>query len=443
MLRLRPDWPFAPERFSFFYGFVIVVAATAGILMSIPGQTMGVSVFTDPLIDATGLSRFELSNVYLVGTVASGLLLPAGGRLLDRYGARVTGIAAALGLGATLVFLSGIDRMAHPLARGLELPPAAVAAVLLGAGFTSLRFSGQGMLTMVSRTMLARWWSHYRGRISALSGLFVSFGFASAPLLLHAWIAAAGWRGAWLGMAVAVGVGMSLVVLVFYRETPEDSGLAMDGRGEPSEGEAPATVGALEELAVTRADAIRSLPFWAVTGSLANQALVITAVTFHIVDIGSENGLDAGAAVAIFLPVAVVSTSFGFLVGWAADRSPIRNLIIIQCLAQAVGFAAVAHLGDPALRVVAILGWGGASSFFGPLSVAALPRFFGRLHLGAISSVQMSALVVASAVGPSMLAASREWLGSYAPALYGSCVLPLAVVVLAILMQEPPPAKPR
>jgi hypothetical protein len=41
--------------------------------MSVPGQKMGVSVFADPLLAATGSSRLEPSNAYLVGTLVSGL----------------------------------------------------------------------------------------------------------------------------------------------------------------------------------------------------------------------------------------------------------------------------------------------------------------------------------------------------------------------------------
>jgi hypothetical protein len=35
--------------------------------MSIPGQTMGVSVFTDILIEKLGISRLNLSLTYMVG----------------------------------------------------------------------------------------------------------------------------------------------------------------------------------------------------------------------------------------------------------------------------------------------------------------------------------------------------------------------------------------
>ncbi|MFW6289211.1 MAG: MFS transporter, partial [Spirochaetota bacterium] len=79
--------PFEPARFPFFYGWVLLGSGTIGLLMSAPGQTVGVSVFTDPLMEALGLTRSLLSLGYLVGTLASALLLSRAGRLYDRYGA--------------------------------------------------------------------------------------------------------------------------------------------------------------------------------------------------------------------------------------------------------------------------------------------------------------------------------------------------------------------
>lgn len=51
---------------------------------------MGVSVFTDALLEALRLSRDQLSLAYMFGTLLSGALLPYAGRLYDRFGARVS-----------------------------------------------------------------------------------------------------------------------------------------------------------------------------------------------------------------------------------------------------------------------------------------------------------------------------------------------------------------
>jgi MFS family permease len=448
---MRPDFPFRPAALPFFYGWVILGVSTLGIAMSIPGQTMGVSVFTDHLIGATGLSRLELSNAYLLGTVSSGLLLPYGGTLLDRFGARRLVVFICLGLAATLVYLANADRLAESVAARIGLADASgLAWIALALGFASVRFSGQGMLTLVSRNMQAQWFERRRGLVSAISGPMVNFAFAGAPLLLSAWIARAGWRGAWIEIAVVVGIGMSGIAWLTFRDTPEECGLLPDGVTVPLEhtydsdadADSEQTSSAAQAAGCkdyTREQALRTGAFWLVTLGIGNQALVGTGITFHIVDIGAEAGLSEAAAVAIFVPIAIASASLGLLAGAAIDRYPISRLMMVMMVGQLIMFAGAANLGDPLFRGLAIAGWGLASSFYGPLTVAALPAFFGRTHLGAIQGVMMMCLVLASALGPSALALAKAYLGSYGPGLYILMILPAGVLLAAPFVPSPGP----
>ena len=77
-----------PKKFPFFYGYIVLLFGSIGILFSIPGQTVGVSVFTDPVKDALGLTRNQFSNAYLVGTLLSAFFVTKAGRLFDKFGAR-------------------------------------------------------------------------------------------------------------------------------------------------------------------------------------------------------------------------------------------------------------------------------------------------------------------------------------------------------------------
>lgn len=63
----------------FYYGWVILVVGAIGVLASIPGQTMGVSVFTDHYIRELSLTRVGVSGSYMVGTLASSLIIPFAG----------------------------------------------------------------------------------------------------------------------------------------------------------------------------------------------------------------------------------------------------------------------------------------------------------------------------------------------------------------------------
>jgi len=445
----RPDSPFAPARLPFFYGWGILVVATLGVIMSVPGQTMGVSVFTDHLIEATGLSRLQLSTAYLVGTLGSSFILPFGGNFLDRHGSRVTAVCASVALAVTLCILTRVDRVAVFVAEALGMSSAVpVAGVLLAMSFTILRFSGQGMLTMSSRTMLSKWFERRRGLAAGIAGVFISFGFASAPPILQAFIELGDWRLAWIGLAASVGFGMTTLAWLFYRDNPEECGLRMDGdpprpeiasssekKGVPDGSSEPLD----EEPAYTRGEAIRTAAFWYVTLSAALDAMVITGLTFHIVDIGSDAGIGGKQAVALFFPIAVVSTSAGLISGWSADRVPVRPLVLVFLTSQFAGFYGASRLAEPLWVGVMVVGWGIAGGLFGTILSVAVPGFFGRKHLGAIASLQMSFIVAGSALGPAFLAAAKDQLGSYREGLLLCCAM--AVVALVFAAFAPNPAR--
>ena len=82
--------------------------------------------------------------------------------------------------------------------------------------------------------------------------------------------------------------------------------------------------------------------------------------------------------------------------------------------------------------MVAIAAWGISQGFYAPLTSAALPRLFGRRHLGAISGVQMSVMVIGSAIGPALFALLESISGTYETALLVSLVFPVVGLVLAV-----------
>lgn len=111
-------------------------------------------------------------------------------------------------------------------------------------------------------------------------------------------------------------------------------------------------------------------------------------------------------------------------------------MMVMMC-GQLVLFAGMASLADPIGRISAIAGWGLASSFYGPLTVAALPKFFGRTHLGSIQGVLMMCLVLLSALGPTALAVAKTGFGSYGPGLYAGMALPGGVLLAAFFVRAP------
>lgn len=476
-----PNYPFQPSRFPIFYGWVILVSSIMNVIMSIPGQTIGVSVFTDHLLEATGLSRLDLSNAYLLGTLISGCLLPFGGALLDRLGARLIIFSSALGLSLTLFYLSAIDRLAAGLLQHFstlssDINPLMRAKsfifMMLIVGFTSLRFNGQGMLTMASRTTLGKWFDRWRGKVSGIEGVVIACGFALAPWVISHWINAMGWRQTWRSMATVIGFG-GLMGWFLIRDNPEQCGLLMDGAtpetaiscsdttanlmtqtssetspkttsqaifvpnsDEPTSKNVPSSNFKLEGY--TRREALNTLAFWAAVLALASHALAMTGITFHIIDIGVELGLSAAQMVRIFIPIAIVATVIGVLTGIASDRIRLQTLYILMMVFQGIGFSALGHYNLFVFQWIVTISLGITAGCFGTLLTVTLPRFFGRACLGAIAGVQTMTIVLASALGPTLLAWFKETLHSYKPGLYICAGFSPIIIILMAFAQTPP-----
>lgn len=416
-------WPFDPAKVGFYYGWVVLAVGTLGVMASIPGQTAGVSVFTDELTGTTGLSRLQLSIAYLIGTGTSGFLLPLGGRAIDRYGSRVVAMAATLGLAATVAGLSFVGAMSTP-----------VGMVVMSIGFGCLRFSGQGLLTLSSRTMISQWFDRRRGLVSSVSNAFMSFAFAASPAILLALIDLDGFRTAWriIGAFLVVVIGSAIVVL--YRVSPEASGLVLDGGIAESHADGSVRndtpIGTDDDQ--TRAQAIRDLRFWAVTAPVAAMAATSTALTFHIVDFGAELGLSDDRIVQIFVPIAFVSVPITLLGGWLVDVISAIVIAAAMSIAQIIMYLSISHIDQTLWAVVAIAAWGFSQGCYAPLTSAALPRLFGRRHLGAIAGVQMSVMVIGSAIGPALFALVESISGTYETALLVSVLFPATGLVLAV-----------
>lgn len=165
------NFPFNPARLPFFYGSVVLVCGALGVLASAPGQTVGVAVFTDYLIEAHHLSRNWLSFAYFAGTIGSALVITRAGRWYDRWGGRWVSAASAALLAVVLLGMSFSVPIATSLASVLPDSYRHQASfIVLMLGFFAMRFFGQGMLTLSSRNMVLEWFEQRRGMALAFIG---------------------------------------------------------------------------------------------------------------------------------------------------------------------------------------------------------------------------------------------------------------------------------
>jgi MFS transporter, OFA family, oxalate/formate antiporter len=431
-ITLPAHWPFDVRRVPFFYGWVIWVVSTVGFLMSVPGQTMGMAVFTDHFMAAFGLTRTELSTAYFFGTLGSSLFLTRAGRWYDRHQARTMLVAASVVLGGVLLFISSVDYLTAAM-------PAAwqgwAGFTLILLGYFGVRFSGQGVLTSAARNLLLVWFERRRGLVSGARGVFVSLGFSLAPLLLAMLIDGWGWRGALWVLAGVVGGVFAVAALLTVRDTPESCGLLPDGMSA----EAHAAMAQRRVRSFTVEEARRSAVFWIYAAALSIHSLFGTAVTFHIVDVFQQAGRTATEAFRYFLPMAIVATTVNLASSWLADQTALKPFLLVMLGAFVAGAWGLLHLHADWGYWLLVAGFGAGGGLWGLLSNLAYVRNFGRLHLGAISGLSLSLTVFASAVGPLLFSVGLDWMASYDGAIWLCLVLNLGLLVAAIFIRHHEP----
>ena len=422
----QANFPFSPLRFPLFYGWCIVIFTTLGMIASIPGQTMGVGVYTDFLIQNSHLNRIQISMAYMTGTILSSLLLPLAGHYYDLVGGRIMIVFAGIGMGISLLLFAEsitIIHLVHSLLPNISILTSEL--LVLTVIFLLLRQFGQGIMAMVSRNTLAKWFERKRGMVSGISGTFVAFSFSGAPLFINIIIEDYGYSGSMILMAIIFGFGMAFIGWLFFRDKPEDCGLLMDGYKITSLD----TTNLFSESEITLKEALRTYNFWIFCLGLCSAAVIVTGLTFHISSIGAHAGLSRMEAYGLFLPISVISVISHFIAGWASDRMPLKYLLMILLAGLAVGSLGILNLESFWFRLMLIIGFGVQGGIWACLTIIAWPRFYGRKHLGAISGVFMGAQVFASAIGPPVFGLSENLNGDYSSAAWISVALNLLLLL--------------
>ena len=173
------------------------------------------------------------------------------------------------------------------------------------------------------------------------------------------------------------------------------------------------------------AQTLRSFSFWVFNLSFAFYAMFATAFTFHIVSMGDEFGFQPEAMIRLFLPMATVSVLTNLCFGWINPKVRLKGLLFVMNLGALAGVFGLYALNSESGVLAYVVGNGVAGGGFVCLSGIVWPRFFGRAHLGAISGVNMSTMVIASGLGPTDIWFFGTGPGFLSPSAALQCAPPL------------------
>ena len=406
-----------------FYGWLIMLAGTLGLIMTSPGQTYAVSIFIEHFIADLGLNRSTVSTLYAAGTLVGSFALPFVGRQLDQHGPRQMIVWVSLIFGLACIWLGVAQN-----------------GVMLLVGFIGIRMFGQGSLGLVSQQVINLWWVRRRGFVNGLAGvLFALLGAGGFPYFIHNLVEyTTSWRMAYMILGGILLLGMAPLGWLFFRNKPEDFGLHPDGdEARETYGSEAATASSRVEENWTL-DEVKRLPvFWVSALGLAVIAMLTTGLFFHMVSIFDDNQLSMEIAASVFIPIAIISAIVTLVSGALVDYLPIRFFLTGGLLAQAAALLLAQYLTSVELALLygAILGTIGG--LMRTVHSVMWVAYYGRQHLGAISGLGTMIMVVGSAFGPMPFGIARDVLGSYNLVLTVSSLLPFGLAI-AVLFFKPP-----
>ncbi len=388
-------------------GRVVLAAAVLAAGLTGPGQTIGVSVFTDHIVDDLGISRAGVSGAYLVGTMGGALLLPWVGRQVDRIGVRRAQTVVGLAFAAALAAMAGVQ----------SLPT-------LALGFFGIRFLGQGSLSLIATVTVSLRFRARRGTALGIYAVATSGLMALVPILLAALIEAVSWRTAWVVAGLVIAATVAPLALLALRSLPTGTRTTHPDDATPEEGEA---TGDLD-----RGAAIRTRGFWILAAVSGTAGMLVTAFNFHQIDLLTDAGLGTSAAAASFAPQVIGATIAGFGSGWIADRHGTRFLPTASMLLLVAAHVVLADVGPGARVILYSTLLGAAAGSIRTITSTLLPSWFGTTHLGSIQGALTFLGVAASAIGPVTLAVLEPRLGGYGPAVLALAAIPVGVGLFAL-----------
>ncbi|MEQ8653512.1 MAG: MFS transporter [Kiloniellales bacterium] len=367
------------QRFRFTLGAGEAAWLGAGYLLALSssfGQTFFISLSGGALRQLLDLSHGGFGGLYTIATAGSALVMLWAGGLADRP--RLGPFAVWMLLGLVLACLT--------------MATTASVWQLLLALFL-LRVFGQGMLSHVGMTAMARWFERRRGRAISIASLGYPSGEALLPSLAVIVIALAGWRSLWFGAAVALTL-FALPLLRFLM------------RHEPLDQAATAQAGSGAHLATsewTRSQVFRDPLFLLLLPGIVAVSFMITGVFFHQVLLVEIKGWSLSWWAASYPVYAVVTVASSLTAGWIVDRWSCKVLLGPYLLPMGLAFLLLSSGSSAGLALVFMLLAGFTTGANMVLMTALWAELYGTRHIGAIRGLVLGALVSASAASPGIM----------------------------------------
>jgi len=404
------------DRSEFSRGWKVLLAGFLGTMCGASPLPMNVLGFLfDPLGQAYGWSRTQVSLGLTIFGITAALLAPAFGGWADRAGVRRVGIFSISAFAITFAALA-FTPQSLPVYYLMWL-----VVGLVGIGSTPVTWS----------RAIGTWFVQNRGLALGLMLLGTSAAAFVVPQIAVAAQRAFGWRAIFPAVALLPLLLALPAVLAWFREPRADertSGIS-NARGEL--------------LGMPFAQAIRTRQFWLLWLSILIIALAYGGAHAHMPAIVKDHGIGLDGAAGI-MGVVGLGLLIGRLgVGWLLDRiwGPAVAFPVL-CLPAIACFLLLGTSSAMGIITLAAFLLGFAAGAESDLIAFFAARYFGMAQFGRIYGLLYMPFGLMSAASPVVYGLVRDRTGSYDPMLQVAAVLFVVGGGLLLLLGRYPSSLP-
>jgi len=393
------------------------VGAACGI-NAIPFYTHG--VFVVPVSEEFGWSRGATQFAFSFVMITAIFLAPLIGAAIDRLGARRIGIPSVLAVAIGFALLSQTsDQIATYYALWIFM-------ALIGTGTNPVTWT----------KTVTSWFHRNRGLALGITmggtGVVGTFAPVAAAYLIRDYT----WRGAYLGLGLAIAaIGLPILILFFRDRDIKDQAITMG----PAENKVTPGVSEGFELR----EAVSGYKFWAMGIAMLLICGSVSGLITNIVPLLTDKGLErtnaAGYAAMIGVSVIIGRLLAGYLVDmiWAPGVAFVFLVApVISC------FILTGDDISPTLLLIAVPLIGLAAGAELDMLAFLTAKYFGIKNYGVLYGIQFGFFSIGSGFAPAIFGSVFDVYGDYQPILFISAACFVVGALLILTMGRYPSVTP-
>ncbi|MGC6517089.1 MAG: MFS transporter [Candidatus Puniceispirillaceae bacterium] len=343
------------------------------------GQTFFISLFSAEIRQTLDLSHGDFGTYYAIATAASALTLVWLGKLADTVPVRKLSFITLTCICLSALHFSTIQSV-----------------VTLTIGIYLLRLWGQGMMSHVWSTAMARRYVKARGRTLALASFGMTIAESIGPAIVVAMMAVMSWRLVWVVMPVIAFMSLAPFLGRLTERSPLQDGEGVEGMIKK------AATG--NKTSFNRRDMLRDSAFWlAIIWLVFVPSFTVTGLLFHQIYLAELKNVTLLTWAANYSFYAVAAIIGSIISGIMVDRFTAHKIVAMTQM-PVILFAGLLWISDgPVTLALFFMMFGLCSGMPQTALSSLLAERYGTQHLGEIKAATLPINVLASAGAPILM----------------------------------------